>query len=411
VAATRRARRKTSRRRAGIGKLPWLVAGLGALVGRGARAQSYVDSRVLLYKELDGRTQVIDPVLLLHEELGDAIGQLDLILGYDVISGASPSGGYPTFDVRTSASGRATSSGQVPLAGYRDHRGALSAAYGRRFGSHLPTVDLSYSKENDYTARGVGISDAWTVLEGRGTLHLGLSMSRDIVAPATNDLKLAKQSNGFSLGWTWIVGERDLVDVSASLARLSGYLDDPYKIVPIGSAAAGTTAAERRPDSRSRLAVVAKYGHYYPWNGAIKTSYRFYSDDWGIRAHTLEIDYDQHLGSDWIISPQVRFYVQSAATFYGSLFVVPQAYMSADYRLSAFKSVLGGLQVSRKVLAGFEVYAGVTLQTQKGTDRITVGQVRAKGEGDDDGGGRTAPSVSAADLKVATVTIGFTRHF
>ncbi len=398
------ARRKTPRP-ARLRKLPWLVAGLGTLVARGSRAQSYVDSRLLFYTESGGRTQVIDPLLLLHEDFGDRAGQLDLIVGYDLITGASPTGGYPTFDVTTSASGRTAASGQVPLASYSDHRASLSASYSRRFGAQMPTVDVSYSKENDYTARGLGISDAWTMLEGRGTLHFGAAFSNDVVAPVTNELRLPKKSTGFSLGWTWVLGERDLLDVSASQTRLSGYLDDPYKVVPIGAPAAGTTLAEHRPDARSRFALVGKYAHYYRWDGAIKSSYRFYSDDWGIRAHTIEVDYDQHLGSDWIVSPQVRFYVQSGASFYGSLFVQPETFMSSDYRLSPFWSILGGLKVTRELFPGFSVYGGVTLQSQTGTERITVGPASRREE---EGG---SASTSAADLKVTTVTFGFTRHF
>jgi len=387
---------------------PWLVAGAGALLARGAQAQSYVDSRLLLYKESGDRTQVIDPLLLLHQDFGESVGQLDLIVGYDAISGASPTGGYPTFDVTTSASGRTRTNGDVPLASYSDHRAALSAAYSRRFGSHLPTVDLSYSKENDYTARGIGISDAWTMLEGRGTLHFGVAFSDDVVAPATNDLKLPKRSTGLSLGWTWVLGERDLIDVSASHVQLSGYLDDPYKVVPIGIPDANETVPEHRPDSRSRFALVGRYAHYYPWKGAIKTSYRFYTDDWGIRAHTLELDYDQHIGSKWIVSPQLRLYVQSEASFYGSLFVQPETYMSSDYRLSPFWSVLGGLKVSRELVPGIDVYAGVTFQSQTGRDRITPAGAMAL---DEDGERGRSASTSAADLKTATVMVGFTRHF
>ncbi len=69
--------------------------------------------------------------------------------------------------------------------------------------------------------------------------------------PATNpdgkSLSYPKSENGFSLGWRWILSERDLIDVSASLMRLSGYLDDPYKVVPIGTGE--TTVPEHRPDS------------------------------------------------------------------------------------------------------------------------------------------------------------------
>ena len=395
------------RRRAKLGKLPWLVAGLGTLVVRSARAQSYVDSRLLFYKESNGRTQVIDPVLLLHDDLGDTKGQLDLILGYDSISGASPTGAYPTFDASTSASGHSSSNSQIPLTTYRDHRESLTASYGRRMGSQMPTVDVSYSKENDYTARSAGFSDALTVLGGRGTLHFGASFASDIVAPVTNHLKLPKRSDGYSLGWTWIVSERDLFDVSASLMRLSGYLDDPYKVVPIGSPGAGTTIPDHRPNERARYALVARYAHHTSGDSAIKGSYRFYTDDWGIRAHTFDVEFDQRFGDGWVVAPEVRLYVQSAASFYGSLFVQPQRYMSTDYRLSPFWSLLGGVTVSHEITSGIEAYAGFTLQTQTGRDRvIPYGLIPQEGEM-----GLAGQSVSSADMSVGTITFGFRRRF
>jgi hypothetical protein len=405
VAATERGvtAAKPPRRRPRIGKLGWIVAGLGTLVVRSARAQSYVDSRLLFYKESDGRTQVIDPVFMLHDDFGDTRGQLDLILGYDSISGASPNGRYPTLDATTSASGHSSTSGQVPLSSYHDHRKALSASYGRRFGSQMPTVDVSYSKENDYTARSAGIADEWTMLEGRGTLHFGLSFASDIVAPVTNHLKLPKKEGGYSLGWTWILGERDLLDVSGSLMRLSGYLDDPYKVVPIAAPGAGVTLPEHRPDARSRYALVAKYGHHTSEDGVVKTTYRFYSDNWGIRAHTLEVEYDQRVGDGWVLAPLVRFYVQSKASFYGSLFVQPQQYMSADYRLSPFSSILGGLTVSHEIYPGLDAYVGATLQSQSGKDRAIPFSAT--------GGGTSGQGVSSADMNVATITFGFKRRF
>ena len=108
---------------------------------------------------------------------------------------------------------------------------------------------MSYSKENDYTARSFGLSDAWTFAGGRGTLHGGVSFASDIVAPVTNNLELPKKQQGYALGWTWILDERDLFDVSASLMKLSGYLDDPYKIVPVGTPGNFVELPDHRPDT------------------------------------------------------------------------------------------------------------------------------------------------------------------
>jgi hypothetical protein len=380
-------------------ELPWLAAGLSAIAAREAAGQSFIDTRLLYYKESGDRTEVVNPNVLVHQDLGPTWGALDLHLAYDAISGASPTGGYPTLDVTTSASGKTVAGGSVPVAKYQDARKAGTLSYSNKFGAHLPSIDVSYSKENDYTARSFGFSDAWTMVEGRGTLHFGFSVARDIVAPVTKDLRLSKSTNGYALGWTWIVGERDLVDVSGTLLNLSGYLDDPYKIVPIGPTAT-ETSPDHRPDTRSRRALLAKYGHSFPWDGALKATYRYYWDDWAVKGHTLDLVYDQKLGSEWIVSPEIRLYTQGAASFYGSRFATPQPLMSADYRLSPMDSVLGELGVSHKLDERMSVNAGVSYQSQTGRDRLTPLATSPTAT--------RVISTSPADLTVAIVTLGFT---
>ncbi len=383
--------------------MPWIAAGLGTLAARHAQAQSFLDSRVLFYKEPDGRTQVINPVLFLQQDLGSRRGQLGVTLGYDAISGASPTGAYPTSDVTTSASGHLIRSGTFPSAEYRDQRKSVSLSWGRKFGAHLPVIDFSYAKENDYLARGFGLADSWTMAHGLGTLHYGVSFSRDVVSPVTTHIDHPKNENGYSLGWTQVLGERDVLDVSASLMQLSGYLTDPYKVVPVGDPAAGVTVPENRPDTRSRRALFVKYAHAYLWNAALRASYRYYDDSWGIRAHTLEVAYAQRIEPGWIVTPEVRLYTQTRASFYGGAFPAPQEFMSSDYRLSAFGSVLGGLTVSKDITPALSALLGATIQSQRGRDRVVPIPTSAEAAG----GG----SISAADMVVWTATAGFTLRF
>ena len=212
MAATRP--RRPRRRR----KLPWVAAGVGALAVGGAQAQSNLDFRYLYYQESGGRTKVLNPWIGLNQDFGLRGGTLSLLLGYDTITGASPTGAYPTIDATTSASAAGSSS--IPLVAYEDTRKSVTAAYAHKLGAHLPSIDISYSKENDYLARSAGVSDAWTLVQGRGTLHFGASISRDVVTPVTTKISSDKSSNALALGWSWIVSERDLIDVSGSLTNL-----------------------------------------------------------------------------------------------------------------------------------------------------------------------------------------------
>jgi hypothetical protein len=392
---------------------------MGALAAGSAHAQSNLDFRYLYYQESAGRTKVLNPWINLHQDFGLKGGALSVLLGYDTISGASPTGGYPTADATTSASGAASAS--IPLVAYSDTRKSATLGYARKFGGHLPSIDISYSKENDYLARSAGLSDAWTLAHGRGTLHFGASISRDVVTPVitpTTPLRvdLDKSSDAFALGFSWIAGERDLLDVSGSLSKLSGYLTDPYKIVPIATPTP-SELPEARPDSRSRRAILLKYGHYFEGaNGALKTTFRYYWDDWAIRAYTFELDYDKHAGPHWIVSPQLRLYTQSAASFFAYEFAAAQPLMSSDYRLSAFDSVLGGLALSYRFPRDLTLSLGATCQYQLGRDQVAPRTTAPPPSpllaplGADDGGG--APTlVSSADMTVIAVTFGLSWRY
>ena len=386
-----------------------MAAGIGAVAGGAAHAENSLDMKFLYYGESDGRTKVYNPDVLFQWEVGEK-GQLGVQLGYDSISGASPTGGAPTLDATTSAS--SGGSGTIPMVDYKDTRKAMSLSYGHRFGAHLPTVDLSYSKEDDYLSRGVSLVDEIRLPGGLTTLHVGAGIQRDHINPVLTQSEFRKESLSASVGMTRVLGARDLFDASFSLTQLDGYLTDPYKIVPVAASA----VPEIRPDSRSRNSLVFKYGHYFLSRSALKTSYRYYWDDWSISAHTLETVWEKRLGEKWIVSPRVRYYRQGSASFFAYDFQAPERFMSADYRLSSFWSWLGGIGVRYQWTDQLAVDVSASYEKQTGLERVKPPSVPVpltgtdEGEGDEGGGGGSS-SLSAADLDTVMLSVGFSFRF
>ena len=391
-----------------------IAAGVSALAGSAPRADSSLDFRYLFYGENDNRTQVLNPEFYFLQNWGEK-GQLGLLLSYDSISGASPTGAVPTLDATATAS---SVGGTIPMADYTDTRKAAGLNYGRRFGSNLPSVSLSYSKESDYTSRGASLVDSWEIFGKRSTLHFGLGRTWDDIYPVNMTEQFTKASRSYSLGWTQVLGPQDLLDVSFGLDKLSGYLTDPYKVVTVGTA----TLPEVRPDARSRKTVVLKYGHYFHSRTAFKPSFRYYWDDWSIKAYTLGLELDHRVGQKLIISPELRLYQQGAASFFAYQFSVPQPSMSADYRLSSFWSWKLGLGFTVALNERVSFNLAAAYQDQTGLDRYTPaapvvvplrpGQLAVLQEDDGGGEGEGGPSsLSAADMTVLTATLGFTFKF
>jgi hypothetical protein len=266
----------------------------------------------------------------------------------------------------------------------------------------------------------VSLVDAWDFAGGRTTFRFGAGMNWDKIEPTNSAASYDKRGLSATLGVTRVLGARNLVDLSLGLERLTGFLTEPYKVVTVGTTTLGTSVLpEARPSDRARWSAMTKYGHYFHWRGALKTSYRYYWDDWKIRAHTLEMTYDQRFGRRWIVTPRLRYYTQTAASFFAFDFPSPRPAMSADYRLSSFWSWLGGLGVTWEASRGVGFNLAFTYQDQTGIDRAqppraTVlppagRRVTAEEEGEIESEGSNG--VSAADMQVLTATVGLTIRF
>ena len=98
---------------------------------------------------------------------------------------------------------------------------------------------------------------------------------------------------------------------------------------------------ERRPDSRSRNTVYSQIIHQLENSGTLRASYRYYTDDWGINAHTIDVNYRWHLKNGHYIEPSVRLYNQNEADFYfrslSDTAALP-SFASSDSRLAEMES-------------------------------------------------------------------------
>lgn len=92
-----------------------------------------------------------------------------------------------------------------------------------------------------------------------------------------------------------------------------GELSNTWNAVPLRS---GELGVEKMPALRHRHALVARIVQALPWRGALKGYYRFYADNWGIVAHTLETQLYQRVGRYGWLRGSYRVHVQSGAAFF-----------------------------------------------------------------------------------------------
>ncbi len=272
---------------------------------------------------------------------------LGVTLLEDLVTGASPayhSSGFPS-----------TVSGASAL----DLRHAGDLQLTRYFSRGSLSGGLSYSRENDYISRSASLQGSWETEDKNTTFTLGSSFSSDtidlssehVVETKRSDIRQSKKVYSGLFGITRVLTTKDIIQFNLGYSSGQGYYTDPFK------------DPDNRPGDRENLTFMTRWNHHFDsTDGTAHLSYRYYSDTWGIRAHTLGAEYVQPLPHGWTLTPGFRLYSQCAADFYvpvgdyeksdpGTATPPPDGavYYSEDQRLSSFGAVTLGLKIAKNL--------------------------------------------------------------
>ncbi|PQO95853.1 hypothetical protein C5614_17455 [Massilia phosphatilytica] len=258
----------------------------------------------------------------------------------------------------------------------QDERKAGDIAVTRYFRRGTLTAGAAYSTEHDYVSRALSLNGTVSSEDNNTTWAFGLAGSRDRIDPV-NHVVVDEHKRTVSVlaGVTRVLTPNDIGQLTLTRTNGDGYFNDPYKLL------------DNRPRSRRQNTVLLRWNHFVDSTGGTsRLSYRYYSDSFRIRAHTLSGEYVQPLGGGWSIVPELRLYTQSAAYFYydpvydgtlGPPFppgfsngADPNRLSSPDQRLSGFGAVTAGLKVVREIGKLWTVDVKVEGYEQRGNWRL-----------------------------------------
>lgn len=325
-----------------------------------------VQFKFLYYKDYQpsgDRMTIKSPALyLLTPITDDWVFEIGAV--YDSISGASP---Y-YHSVLSGASGL----------GIKDGRTAVDFTVTKYFSNRTSVaVRAAYSTEDDYRSTAGGVTIRHATPDQNTTFTIGGGYSGDSVFPEVGTPQTYyKRTYDAIVGISQVFTPNDTAQLNYYYAHQSGYLTDPYKAY---------WGVDNRPMTRSQNAVLARWNHYFEWADAtLRSSYRFYHDDWDVTANTLGLEWAQTLPQGWVLTPGLRYTTQSAAFFYydpiydpilGAPFPPgylqnPNGFYSADQRLSAFGAITAGLKVSKAFAGGWIIDGKAEYYEQRGDWRV-----------------------------------------
>lgn len=102
---------------------------------------------------------------------------------------------------------------------------------------------------------------------------------------------------------------------------------------------------ERLPKSRFKLPIGVRLNYYINETFKLRTYYRYYTDNWGISAHTANIEVPIKLNDNFTVYPMYRYYTQTESKYFAPFetHVSTEKYYTSDYDLSTFSANQYGL--------------------------------------------------------------------
>lgn len=309
------------------------------LIPQLAHAEGAPEKTVISYKYLDYKDwQPGDDRIRVKAHAVSAVAPINEQWSFsgalvtDTVSGASPA--YHTQAI-------------TPM---RDEREMMDIGITRHFQNSSLTVNASYSGEEDYISRSLAVTGTLQNESRNTTLTLGAGYTHDSINPSVGDIHGTKNIQDVLVGVTQVFTKNDIAQLTLRHSTGTGYYTDPYK------------AFDKRPETRNASTVLLRWNHHFDQtDGSARLSYRYYTDTFDIKAHTLGVEYAHPLRSGWTLTPLVRLHTQSAANFFVEVdpalqgtgqFTLPAetaTYYSEDQRLASFGAVTLGLKVAKQI--------------------------------------------------------------
>lgn len=208
------------------------------------------------------------------------------------------------------------------------------------------SAKIGGSTEYDYASISFGISYAKEFNEGNSELNLNAQAFRDrwsLYLPVelrgrVNVPTKLRNSYNFQATFSQVINKRMQFSISAEAIYMDGLLSTPFHRVYFSDQQ--LPDIERLPNTRLKIPIGIRFNYFPSDNLVLRTYYRFYLDDWGLRAHTFNLETPIKINSWFTLSPFYRYNTQNAADYFAPFaeHTVNETFYTSDYDLSALNS-------------------------------------------------------------------------
>jgi hypothetical protein len=275
----------------------------------------------------------------------DSVRHMNVDFGVDIISSASTD----NIDFEVSSASKT------------DARTHLSLGYGKFLKNNFTAgVNSGLSVESDYTSLNIGGQAGHVSEDGMREWSVNAQVFFDdlrwgrfdngqlqkLVYPYELRYKewfdfYRRYSYNLEFGWYQTINRRTVLGISPGIVYQSGLLSTPFHRVYFDDE---SLRVEKFPTERWKFPLNVQLNTFLGSKFILRTSYRFYWDDFGVTGHTFNVELPYKISPVWTLLPSVRIYTQTASDFFRpyAQHATSEENYTSDYDLSKFSSYRAG---------------------------------------------------------------------
>jgi len=300
------------------------------------------------------KLQVFGPEIIIKRQK-DSLRSFTIDIGVDVVSSASTD----NIDFNMSSVSKKDGHGYLTIGIERKLKKNKNFSYGiagytslesdyLSFGAILSANKKSADQSKEFGAEFEIYSDdlRWGRLNGE---PLTLVYPEELRNQQWFDEYLRNTYN-LNLSFQQTINSKTMLGIFPGITYQKGLLSTPFQRVYFQT---NELKVENFPQKRIAIPVGLQLNSFVGKKTILKNYYRFYSDDFGVLAHTFTSELAIKLTPGITLTPGIRLYTQNGASFFKRYreHEIQQEFYTSDYDLSSFQSIEPSLE-SRFAILG-----------------------------------------------------------
>ncbi len=281
----------------------------------------------------------------------------------------------------------------VSSASSEDLRLQIDVGYTKKVDEqHRYMLKVSGSTESDYVSKSIGGSWSIDSEDGNRQFEINAQAFFDNWVPifpeelrgTDNTLIPTTKRKSYNVGvnYSQVINEKLQVLFSTEIVYQRGLLSTPFHRVYFQLE--GLPKIEKLPMAKFKFPLGLRVNYFLNDYIVIRSYYRYYSDNFRIKAHTVSIEVPIKFNSFFSVYPFYRWHAQTAAKYFSPYkeHAISKGFYTSDYDLSAFDSYKVGLGIHYTPVWGigrFRLFSKKKITIFKGIDLRIAKYARSDG--------------------------------